>query len=77
MVSLDKIIVNQPYKVMDIQSNPLIKRRFLDIGIVPSAKIEKVLVSPFGGISAYSIMGTTIAIRDQDAKGIMVSYEEI
>ncbi len=77
MISLDQIIINQPCKVIDIQSENMTKRRFLDIGIVPNAKIEKVLVSPFGEISAYSIMGATIAIRNQDAKEIIVSYEEV
>lgn len=72
MISLDQTIINKPYKVIEIRNESSIKRRFLDIGMIPGAQIQKVLKNPFGGISAYSIMGATIAIRDQDAKEIKV-----
>lgn len=77
MIDLNEIMLNKPCLVKQLKKEPSILRRFLDVGIIPGAKIEKILVSPFGGICAYSVMGTTIAIRDQDAKGIKVSYEEI
>ena len=72
MISLEQTIINKPYKVVEIRNKSSIKRRFLDIGMIPGAYIQKVLKNPFGGISAYSIMGATIAIRDQDAKEIKV-----
>ena len=74
MISLNKIKLGDICRVVDIKSDLSMSRRFLDIGIIPDAIIEKVLVSPFKGISAYYIMGATIAIRDKDAEGIMVSY---
>ena len=75
MISLDKVSINKRCRIfkLDIEGNML--RRLLDIGIIPGAIIKKVLVSPFGGISAYSIMGTTMAIRDKDVKGVFVEYE--
>ena len=75
MISLDQTKLNKTYKVVSIDAEPSIKRRFLDIGIIPNMQVQKVLTSPFGGMSAYSIVGTTIAIRDQDARGIKVSEE--
>lgn len=75
MISLDKIKLGDVCHIIDVKSDSSMLRRFLDIGIIPNAKIEKVLISPFKGISAYYIMGTTIAIRDKDAEGIIVSYE--
>lgn len=77
MISLDKIILDKPCIIKKVNATSSIKRRFIDIGIIPNAKITKVLTSPFGGISAYSIMGTTIAIRNNDAKEIEVEYEKI
>lgn len=77
MICLNEMEMNRCGKVIEIEADNSIKRRFLDLGIVPGALIERVLVSPFGGISAYFIMGSTIAIRDGDAKGIKVCYEEI
>lgn len=75
MISLDEIKLGDVCYVVDVKNDFSMLRRFLDIGIIPRARIEKVLVSPFKGISAYYVMGTTIAIRDKDAEGIIVSYE--
>ena len=74
MISLNNIKLGKICHIIDIKSDFSMSRRFLDMGIIPEAIIEKVLVSPFKGISAYYIMGTTIAIRDKDAEGIIVSY---
>lgn len=75
MISLNQIDINRKCKILKLNVDSLILRRFLDIGLIPGANIEKVLISPFGGISAYSIMGTTIAIRDNDVEGVIVEYE--
>lgn len=77
MTSLDRVELEKEYFVASIEDDLAIKRRFLDIGIVPGVLIKKVLNSPFGGISAYSVMGATIAIRDEDARGIQVEYEKV
>lgn len=77
MISLNETILDKTCQVIEINTELSLMRRFLDIGIIPGAKIKKILHSPFGGISAYFIMGTTIAIRDIDAKGIKVRYEEV
>jgi len=77
MISLEKTKIDKIYKVVAIDTDSSIKRRFLDIGIIPNMRIQKVLQSPFGGMCAYSIIGTTIAIRDQDARGIKVIDEEV
>lgn len=75
MCSLDKVNINEKVTVIDINDNSLIKRRLVDIGIIPGMNIEKVLISPFKGISAYKVMDSLIAIRDDDAKYIEVCYE--
>ena len=74
-MTLDKIDLNKTAKVITISDKSLIKRRLLDIGIIPGIKLEKILISPFKGISAYLIMDSIIAIRDTDANYIEVCYE--
>ena len=74
MFSLDKLSINKMAKVITISDNSTIKRRLLDIGIIPGIEIKKILISPFKGISAYLVMDSLIAIRDNDAKLIEVSY---
>ena len=75
MISLDQIDINKKAKVITISDNSLIKRRLLDIGIIPGIEIEKILVSPFKGICAYLVMDSIIAIRDKDATCIEVCYD--
>lgn len=75
MCSLDRVNINEKVTVVNINNESLIKRRLVDIGIIPGMEIEKVLISPFGGISAYEVMDSLIAIRDDDAKCIEVCYE--
>lgn len=75
MISLDKININDKVRVVSISDESVIKRRLLDIGIIPGIEIEKILVSPFKGMSAYLVMDSLIAIRDNDAMCIEVCYE--
>ena len=75
MFSLDEIDINKKACVITISDNSLIKRRLLDIGIIPGIEIEKMLVSPFKGMGAYLVMNALIGIRDIDAHDIEVCYE--
>ena len=62
----DKVIVDK------ITTNDSIKRRLLDLGLIPGTRIENVLKSPMGEINAYNIRGSLIAIRLEDASNIIV-----
>ena len=75
MISLDKLKINKKAKIITISDKSPIKRRLLDIGIIPGIMIEKILLSPFKGISAYLVIDSIIAIRDKDASFIEVCYE--
>lgn len=69
-MEIDKIGIVKKFDVDDS-----IKRRFLDIGIVPNSKIIRVLEDYSKNISAYLIMNSLIAIRNTDTEGIEVIYE--
>ena len=71
-MSLDKLPTNIVGKVNDIKCVEGIKRRLLDLGIIKGTKIEPVLLSPSGDPRAFSVRGTLIAIRKEDAKNIEV-----
>jgi len=73
-VRLSEVSINSKVIINKFKFNDLFMRRILDIGILPGVCIKKVIVSPFGGIAAYDINGTLIAIRDSDAKNIEVAY---
>lgn len=49
-----------------------IRRRFLDIGLIPGTKVVCYGKSPLGDPSAYAVRGKIIAIRKEDAKSIIL-----
>ena len=48
------------------------RRRLLDIGMIPGTEIFCAGRSPFGDPSAYLVRGKLIAIRKKDAKRIVI-----
>lgn len=71
MKSLDKLKIGDKAIVSYIE-NVEVKRRFLEIGLVSGIQVECVLESPFRNPKAYFIKGASIAIRNEDAKHVMV-----
>ncbi len=55
-----------------ILSEGSIKRRLLDIGLTPGTVVYSTLKNPGGNLVAYMIRGALIAIRDDDAKNILI-----
>lgn len=71
-ICLCDIDVSERAQVTALTAEGSIRRRFLDIGIVPGTRIECVGKSPCGDPSAYLIRGAVIAIRREDAANILV-----
>lgn len=47
--------------------------RLRDLGFVKGTKVQPLFSG--SGIRAYSLCGTVIALRDEDAAGVEVTYE--
>ena len=75
IITLDKTKIGDIVNVLKINDNSLIKRRLQDLGIIKNSKIECVLKSPFNDPKAYLIRGCIIAIRNEDAKDILVEIK--
>lgn len=75
MIMLNELNLNEEAIVIDVKNDKLLKRRLLDIGIIPGINIKKILISPFKGIAGYLVMDSIIAIRDNDAKFIEVAHD--
>lgn len=72
--TLDKILLNEEVIIKKINSEGILKRRFLDLGFLPQTYIKCVLISPFKDPKAYQINGSVIALRNIDAQNIEVEY---
>lgn len=59
-----------------VRENLKENRRLRDLGMVAGTRIKCVFKSPLGDPAAYSIRGAIIAIREEDAAGILVEVRE-
>lgn len=76
ILTLDKIMLGNKARIINVNGDAEIKRRLLDLGIAPNSIIKSEFKSPFNDPVAYLIKGTTIALRLEDARNIVVeSYE--
>lgn len=72
-MTLDKLGVGDSATVTGIHSENAERRRMLDLGILPGAKVENVMPSPLGDPVAYRVRGALVALRREQAALIEVS----
>ena len=72
---LSELSPDEKCKVLAINSVPEIKRRLLDMGLIPGTTVYCAFKSPWGDPSAYFIRGALVALRQEDADKIIVSEE--
>lgn len=69
---LSTLNTGQQATVTKITSNDGIRRRLLDIGLIPGTVVECIGKSPMGDPSAFLIRGAVIALRREDCKDILI-----
>ena len=72
-MNLQDAKVDSVVKVIKIDGNNELRRRFLDLGIITGTKIKDLFESPLGDPRAYLIRGTVLAIREEEGAMIKVS----
>ena len=60
-------------RVTTLLNKGSIKRRLQDLGLIPGTLVQCIQKSPYGDPVAYGIRGAVIALRSEDAKGILIS----
>ena len=71
-ITLDNLKIGNSCKIIELNNEGSIRRRLLDLGLIPGTIITAVLSSPFNDPIAYKIKNATIAIRKNDSKNIIV-----
>ncbi len=72
-IPMSSLSLGQCGKVLDLKADGSIRRRLLDLGLVPGTDIERVMDSPIGDPICYNIRGAMIALRCHDATQILVT----
>ncbi|WP_191378634.1 FeoA family protein [uncultured Flavonifractor sp.] len=68
--SLNTLRVGESALVSHIEAEPAMRRRLLELGLVPGTRVTCAAVSPAGDPAAYLIRGAVIALRRKDAGGV-------
>ena len=70
--TLDRLHVGERAMVLSLTSQGIQRRRMLDLGLTQGTVVEALHKSPGGDPIAYSIRGAVIALRDEDARKVLV-----
>lgn len=62
--------INQTGTIRALRARSVMRRRLMDLGFVEGAEIKKLLSRR--AICAYSVRGTVIALRREDARDIII-----
>lgn len=76
LCSLSQLSPGQYAVVRQILTTGVMRRRFLDLGIIEDTEIICLGKSPMGDPSAYLIRGAVIAIRAKDCRQILVQIPD-
>lgn len=71
-ITLNQLQIGDTMEVKEINNKGSIRRRFLDIGLIPGTRVKCIMKSPGGDLVAYMIKGALIAIRTDDSKGVVL-----
>jgi len=63
-------------RVEDLEAEGLIRRRLLDLGLVPGTKIESIRKSPLGDPILFDIRGAMIALRKEESRLVHICTQE-
>ncbi|MGN0469518.1 MAG: ferrous iron transport protein A [Acutalibacteraceae bacterium] len=72
--SLNNLPVGENATVKSIISEGIERRRMIDLGLINGTHISAVQKSPCGSTTAYFFRGTVIALRDSDARKIIIQH---
>lgn len=70
--SLADLTVGTAGRISSVELDGLLRRRVLDLGLVPGTQVECIRKSPVGDPIAFRVRNTTIALRSDDASLIKV-----
>lgn len=72
IMKLCDLKVSDVAKVVEILPENRIRGRLFDLGLTENSEIKCLFKSPTGGMRAYLIRGACVALRDEDAAGVLV-----
>lgn len=75
MTTLDTLRCGETATVVSIETNTILKRRLMDMGITKGTTVYVRRFAPLGDPMLIDVMGYHLSIRKSDAKYIVVEQE--
>ena len=72
LITLNDLSIGETCKVNLLTAEGIIRRRFLDLGLINGTEVKALAKSPSGDPVAYLIRGAVIALRCEDSCKILV-----
>ena len=72
-IPLSAIGIGSMCQIVSLNLQGLLRRRILDLGMVPGTSVQCIRKSPSGDPIAYRVRDTLIALRREDASQIHVN----
>lgn len=74
--NLNNVPIGKSALVKELNSNKDVKRRLRDLGLIKNTIIKPIYKSPLNDPTAYLVRGSVIAIRNDDAKKIIIETKQ-
>ena len=71
-VPMTQLKAGQAGRVLNLALDGQVRRRLMDLGMVPGTLVERVFGSPIGDPVCYRVRGALIALRSSDARQVQV-----
>ena len=75
-IPLSQLKKGQEAIVVRIDGKGAVRRRMMDMGVVPGAEIHVIRVAPFGDPTEYSIKGYSLSLRKSEAENIKIELKD-
>lgn len=71
-MSLDRVCCGKWACVTDVDTQPRLRQRLRDFGLVPGTRVRRCYTSPGGHVVAIELRGSVLALRKNDLRRIRV-----
>lgn len=71
-IPLSKLKKGQKAVIAQVGGKGAVKRRMMDMGMVPGSEIQVIRIAPFGDPIEYNIKGYSLSLRKSEASTILV-----
>jgi Fe2+ transport system protein FeoA len=71
--TLDQLNIGASAKITDVQGEPALQQRLLEMGLIPGTEVKIVRFAPLGDPIEIKVMGYSLSLRRSEARHVQVT----